>query len=92
MTSLIQYATTDNAFFKPLEVPLPLTHAAMIDVARKKFKTVSKQSRLFDGVSGEEILAGAVDVELAAGAKVMVSGKAGWKGSERLRAERKAEA
>lgn len=91
-TTLIQLATTDNAFFKPLEVPLPLTHAAILDVARKKFKTVTKQSRLFDGVSGEEIAAGAANVELAAGAKVMVSGTKGWKGAERLRAERKAKA
>ena len=92
MTTLVQLATTDNAFFKPLEVPLPLTHAAILDVARKKFKTVTKQSRLFDGVSGEEIAAGAADVELAAGAKIMVSGKVGWKGADRLRAERQAEA
>ena len=50
----------DNAFFKRLEVPLPLTHEALLDVARKKFKSVTKQSRLYDGASGEEITAGAV--------------------------------
>lgn len=84
-TTYVQFATTDNAFFKRLEVPLPLTHEALLDVARKKFKSVTKQSRLYDGASGEEITAGAVDVELATGAKVMVSAKAGWKGAERLR-------
>ena len=91
-SAFIQFATTDNAFFKPLEVPLPLTHAALLDVAKKKFKSVTNQSRLFDGVNGEEVSAGAVGVELAAGAKIVVSGKAGWKGSQRLRAAFAAEA
>ena len=81
----VQLATTDNAFFKPVELPLPLTHAGLLDAARKKFKAASKQSRLFDARSGAEIRADAV-VKLAPGANVMVSGKAGWKGAERLRA------
>lgn len=87
MTTLVEIATTDNAFFKPLECPLPLTHASLLDAARKKFKNVNKQSRLFDGVSGEELRADGAEVELALGAKIVVSGKAGWKGAERLRAE-----
>ena len=86
MTTTVQLPMTDNAFFKPVEVPLPLTHAGLLDASRKKFKAASKQSRLFDGVGGEEIKAGAVDVQLVTGAKVMVSGKAGWKGAARLRA------
>ena len=81
----VQLATTDNAFFKPVELPLPLTHTGLLDAARKKFKAASKQSRLFDATSGAEIRADAV-VKLAPGANVMVSGKAGWKGAERLRA------
>ena len=81
----VQLATTDNAFFKPVELPLPLTHTGLLDAARKKFKAASKQSRLFDARSGAEIRADAV-VKLAPGANVMVSGKAGWKGAERLRA------
>ena len=81
----VQLATTDNAFFKPVELPLPLTHTGLLDAARKKFKAASKQSRLFDATSGVEIRADAV-VKLAPGANVMVSGKAGWKGAERLRA------
>lgn len=90
-TALVQFATVDNAFFKPLEIPLPLTHENLLDAARTKFKNVSKASRLYDGTSGSELeLAG--EVELAAGAKVMVSSKAGWKGSERLRSEYMAKA
>ena len=85
----VQLATTDNAFFKPVELPLPLTHTGLLDAARKKFKAASKQSRLFDARSGAEIRADAV-VKLAPGANVMVSGKAGWKGAERLRAARAA--
>ena len=85
----VQLATTDNAFFKPVELPLPLTHTGLLDAARKKFKAASKQSRLFDATSGVEIRADAV-VKLAPGANVMVSGKAGWKGAERLRAARAA--
>ena len=81
----VQLATTDNAVFKPVELPLPLTHTGLLDAARKKFKAASKQSRLFDARSGAEIRADAV-VKLAPGANVMVSGKAGWKGAERLRA------
>ena len=38
MTSHVEFATTDNAFCKLCEVPLPLTHAALLDVARKKFR------------------------------------------------------
>ena len=91
MTALVQFATTDNAFFKPLEVPLPLKYSALLDAARKKFKNVTKQSKLYDGVSGSELRADAAEVELAAGAKIMVSGKAGWKGAERLHTEYTAE-
>ena len=87
MTSHVEFATTDNAFYKLCEVPLPLTHAALLDVARKKFKNVTKQSRLFDGVNGQELRPDALEVKLAVGAKVMVSGKTGWRGAERLRAE-----
>ena len=87
MTTRVEIATTDNAFFKLLEVPWPLTHRSLIDAAQKKFKNVTKQSRMFDGISGEELLAADAAVELAPGAKIMVSGKAGWKGAERLRAE-----
>ena len=83
----VQLATTDNAFFKPVELPLPLTHAGLLDAARKKFKAASKQSRLFDATSGAEIVGTDAVVQLATGANVMVSGKAGWKGAERLRAE-----
>ena len=82
----VQLATTDNAF-KPVELPLPLTHAGLLDAARKKFKAASKQSRLFDATSGAEIVSTDAVVQLATGANVMVSGKAGWKGAERLRAE-----
>ena len=89
MTTRVEIATTDNAFFKLLEVPLPLTHRSLLDAAQKKFRSVTKQSRLFDGISGEELVADAV-VELARGAKIMVSGKSGWKGAEWLRAERAA--
>ena len=90
MTTLVEIATTDNAFFKPLEVPLPLTHGTLLDAARKKFKHVSKQSRLYDAISGDEVKANGAEVELAPGAKIIVSGKAGWKGAEHLRAERAA--
>ena len=84
---IVQVALCDNACVtKPAEVPLPLTHAVLLDAARRKFKTVSKQSRLFDGVSGSEIEVGCTNVQLASGAKVVCSGKAGWKGAERLRA------
>lgn len=86
--TLVQIALCDNAAAsKPVEVPLPLTHAALLELARKKYKGVTKQSRLFDGVSGAEIISGAIDVELAAGGKIVCSGKAGWKGAERLRIE-----
>ena len=88
-TLVVQIATTENAFFKPQEVSLPLTHACLLDAAKKKFKNVTKKSRLFDGICGSEIRADmAGEVKLAPGAKVMVSGKAGWRGAERLRAER----
>jgi hypothetical protein len=83
---LVQFALCDNASVtKPVEVPLPLTHATLIAVASKKFKAVTRQSRLFDGVSGEEILPSDHAVELETGDKVVCSGKAGWKGAERLR-------
>ena len=70
--ALVQIAVCDNTVAtKPVELPLPLTHANLLDAARKKFKSVTRQSRLFDGVSGTEIEAGCSDVTLASGAKVV---------------------
>ena len=86
---VVQIALCDNASAtKPVEVPQPLTHKTLLAAACNKFKTVTRQSRIFDGVSGEEILAGddGAKVELTA-AKVVCSGKAGWKGADRLRAQ-----
>ena len=89
---LVQIAVGDNAgATKLVELPLPLTHANLLDAARKKFKSVTKQSRLFDGVSGAEIEVGCEEVTLMSGAKVICSRKAGWKGAERLRESHAAE-
>ena len=82
---VVQLAVCDRPdATKPVELPLPITHLALLDAARKKFKSVSKQSRFFDGVSGIEIEVGCADVELA-GSKVVCSSKAGWRGADRLR-------
>ena len=67
---VVQFALCDNASAtKPVELPTPLTHKSLLAAACNKFKNVSKQSRMFDGVNGVEILASqdaAAAVELAA--------------------------
>ena len=89
-TLIVQLAMCDKPdSMKPVELSLPLTHLNLLEAVRKKYKAATRQSRLFDGVSGAEIEEGCTDVELAS-SKVVVSGKTGWKGADRLRAAREA--
>lgn len=82
-TAIVQLATSDLlSETRPVELPVPLTRKVLLDAASKKFKGVSKSSRVFDGVSGVELQDG--PVQLSAGVAV-VSGKGGWRGADRLR-------
>mmetsp|Transcript_120429 Transcript_120429/g.239678 ORF Transcript_120429/g.239678 Transcript_120429/m.239678 type:complete len:369 (-) Transcript_120429:486-1592(-) len=69
----------------PVEVKGPITAQSLTAAAAKKFKSVTKQSRVYHGVTGEE-LTGEVLVESLRGAFVVFSAKSGWKGAARLAA------
>lgn len=69
----------------PVDVQEPLNTQVLIAAAAKKFKSVTKQSRAFHGLTGAE-LTGDVSFEELDSAFVVFSSKAGWKGAARLSA------
>lgn len=75
----------------PVEVALtcsePLSTSAdsIVAAAAKKFKSITKQSRAYHGLTGVELI-GDVSLDHFKGAFVVLSGKGGWKGAERIRA------
>ena len=81
-TMIVQLATSDQpALAKPARMQLPITRQSLLEAARRKYRNVSKHSRVYDGVSGEEL----VDDEAALRPTLVVlSGRAGWGGAECL--------
>ena len=76
---IVQMATADApAKSHPVEVSRPLTRVKLLDAGKKKFRTVSKLSRIYDGVSGAELTAAEVTLS---GQTVVFSGKGGWRGA-----------
>lgn len=69
----------------PVEVVLPLTRQSLMAAASKKFKSVTKQSRIYHGITGAELI-GKAEIDGLQGAFVVFSGKGGWKGAARLSA------
>lgn len=89
----LQMITFDRVGCETVPVQVEVTSVAppcttakeIIAAASKKFKTVNKQSRVYNGISGNE-LQGTVELSSLGDAYVVVSGKAGWKGAARLSA------
>lgn len=91
--AIVQMITVDRVGGEtvPVEVettsaqPLSITAASLIVAAAKKFKTVSKKSRAYHGLTGVE-LTGSVELDSLKGAFIVLTGKADWKGAARLAA------
>jgi ribA/ribD-fused uncharacterized protein len=60
-----------------------MTAQSLTAAAAKKFKAVTKQSRVYHGLTGAE-LTGELSCHELEGAFVVFSGRAGWKGAARL--------
>lgn len=89
----VQMITFDRVGCKtvPVEVevsdtdPSQTTAKHLIVAGAKKFKTVTKQSRAYHGLTGRE-LTGNVGLESLSGAFIVLSGKGGWKGAAQISA------
>jgi len=83
--SLVQMVTVDRVGREtvPVEVQDPLSAQSLLAAAAKKFRIVNKQSRVYHGVTGLE-LRGELQWSELQEAFVVLSGKAGWRGAERL--------
>jgi len=82
---VVQMITSDRVGGEtlPVEVVAPMTAQSLTAAAAKKFKVVTKQSRVYHGLTGAE-LTGDLSLQELPGAFVVFSGKAGWKGAARL--------
>lgn len=89
----VQMITFDRVGGKtvPVEVevkdtdPSQTTSKHLIVAGAKKFKTVTKQSRAYHGLTGCELI-GNVELESLSGAFIVLSGKGGWKGAAQISA------
>eukprot|EP00928_Gymnodinium_smaydae_P062570 TRINITY_DN46405_c0_g1_i1.p1 TRINITY_DN46405_c0_g1~~TRINITY_DN46405_c0_g1_i1.p1 ORF type:complete len:496 (+),score=64.31 TRINITY_DN46405_c0_g1_i1:122-1609(+) len=90
---LVQMITCDKVGGAnvPVEVeatcmePLRTNAKNLVSAAAKKFKTVTKQSRVYHGTTGLELI-GNVELDCLNGAYVVFSGKGGWKGAAQIAA------
>jgi len=85
MAVVVQMVTHDRVGSQtfPVEVRLPLSQSSILAAASKKFKTVSKQSRVYLGTTGAE-LQGPVAPDDLQNTFVVLGPKTGWKGAARL--------